>query len=279
MSAKKMLLFPGQGSQFVGMEEAFPDEKQVFECAYDILGYDLKKKIAQSTEEELSQTILSQPAILAVSLAALKSAELDFDYAVAGHSLGEYAALYACGVLDMENAFKAIKLRVGAICNRPPTIPGAMTAVLGLNAEVVEDVCNSIDDVEPVNYNSPQQIVIAGTLEALQSAEEALTAKGAKRAIRLNVSAAFHSKFMTPASEEFGEAAKSLTFGKPNRDFYSNVTGKLLTDFSDMPEYLAKHMRSPVRFTDEINAAKQAGIEEFIEIGPGKTLTGLVKKI
>jgi len=275
MNCKKMLLFPGQGSQYVGIHEVISNN--INECASDILGYDLKKKLTSATEEELANTLLAQPAIFAASLSALESLA-DKDYAAAGHSLGEYAALVACGVLDTENGFKAIKAR-SEIMSR--VRGGGMAAVLGSDADVIEAACLETGGVYAVNYNSPQQTVIAGTLEALSKAEELLKAKGAKRVVRLNVSAAFHSEFMQQASEEFGEFAKGLTYGEFKRDFYSNVTGEKLIPESGllMSEYLAKHMRSPVRFTDELYAAQKAGIDTFIEVGPGKTLTGLITKI
>ncbi|MDR0222976.1 MAG: ACP S-malonyltransferase [Oscillospiraceae bacterium] len=276
MPVKKMLLFPGQGSQYAGMSEEIARSPSVRGCARDILGYDLAETVGKSGEAELSNTLLAQPAVFAASLAALEAfAGAISDYAVAGHSLGEYAALVACGVLDVENGFKAIKARSEIMAK---SSNGGMSAVMGLKAGVIESVCAGINGVWPVNYNSPLQTVIAGTAEALPKAEGILREKGAKRIARLNVSAAFHSELMEDASEEFRAFAETLVFNEPKTDFYSNVTGAKMTDFSDMPSYLAAHMRSPVRFADELYAAKENGIDAFVEAGPGKTLTGLVRK-
>lgn len=270
MERKTAFLFPGQGSQFVGMAIL----AEVTEAASDILGFDLKKAASESTERELADTKLAQPAIYAASLTALAASE-GTPHVVAGHSLGEYAAMTAAGIITAETGFKAVKAR-GEIMSRAKV--GGMAAVTGLPPDVIEEVCAGIDGVSPANYNSPQQTVIAGTEPALEQAEAALLSKGAKRVIRLNVSAAFHTELMGEAAEEFKQFAKTLTFNKPRCGFYSNVTGGFMTDFSDMPDYLAKHMRSPVRFADELRAMEADGIDTFKEVGPGKVLTGFVKK-
>jgi len=223
---------------------------------------------------DIADTRLAQPAIYEASIAALK-AQNQIPDAVAGHSLGEYAAMAAAGIISEEDGLKAVTVR-GEIMSK--VTGGGMAAVIGLPPDVIEQVCADVNGVYPVNYNSPQQTVIAGTDEALKQAEAALLSKGAKRVIRLNVSAAFHTEFMSEAAEEFREFAKTLEFREPRCSFYSNVTGGIMTDFSDMPNYLAVHMRSPVRFTDELRAMRANGIDEFKEIGPGKVLTGLVKK-
>jgi len=272
MELKTAFLFPGQGSQFVGMAVS----PEVAEIGSAILGFDLIKAVTESTEAELAETRLAQPATYAASLTA-SAAEPRPPYALAGHSLGEYAALTAAGVMTAETGFKAVKVR-SELMSRVKG--GGMAAVIGIPPDVIEieEVLADIYGVSAVNYNSPQQTVIAGTDEALKQAEAALLSKGAKRVIRLNVSAAFHTEFMSEAAAEFREFAKTLTFGEPRCKFYSNVTGGLMTDFSDMPGYLALHMRSPVRFTDELRAMQADGINEFKETGPGKVLTGFVKK-
>lgn len=270
---KTALLFSGQGSQYAEMGKDF-HESEIFSLGSEILGFDLVEKINKG---EFDCTTVVQPAVFAVSAAAFhaaKDAGIKFD-AVVGHSLGEYAALYAAGVFNLEDAFKLLKIRSEIMSE---VKGGGMAAVLGLDSKTVEAVCNEINDIEPVNYNSPQQIVIAGSDEALIKAEEVLKTAGAKRVMRLNVAAAFHSEFMRGASIEFLKAVNGFTFKSPEVPFYSNVTGGLLTDFSNMPGYLARHMRSPVRFTDQLFTMENDGFNGFSELGPGKVLSGLVKK-
>lgn len=259
--------------------EKYP-QIDVYERASEILGFDLAKKINESAEEELAKTVYSQPAIMATSLVALEAMKIngvDFS-AVAGHSLGEYAAMVASGILSFEDGFKVIKARAAAMQKAAELNSGAMYAIIGKSAEEIEQVCSEIDGyVVPVNYNSAAQTVIAGETAAAEKAAEKFTEMGAK-AVKLGVSSAFHSKLMQPAAEEFAPAISGITFNKPNVEFYSNLTGGLQTDFEDMPEKLARHIVSPVRFTSELAALQAAGYENFIELGPGKVLTGLVKK-
>lgn len=259
--------------------EKYP-QIDVYERASEILGFDLAKKINESAEEELAKTVYSQPAIMATSLVALEAMKIngvDFS-AVAGHSLGEYAAMVASGILSFEDGFKVIKARAAAMQKAAELNSGAMYAIIGKSAEEIEQVCSEIDGyVVPVNYNSAAQTVIAGETAAAEKAAEKFTEMGAK-AVKLGVSSAFHSKLMQPAAEEFAPAISGITFNKPNVEFYSNLTGGLQTDFEDMPEKLARHIVFPVRFTSELAALQAAGYENFIELGPGKVLTGLVKK-
>lgn len=280
---KTVFLFSGQGSQYPGMGAELAEKfgaKEILECGSDIMGFDLIKKLTDSTPEELSQTRLSQPAIFTASLISLLAARESGieNAAVAGHSLGEYAAMYASGMLSMEDAFKAIKLRSEAMAKAAEATGGAMAAVIGCDNETIDRICGEVSGfVAPANYNSPVQTVIAGETAAVDEAIAKLSELG-KRSVKLAVSAAFHTKLMQPAAEEFKAAVSSFKFGKPNCDYYANLYGKRLEDFSDMPSYLAAHICSPVRFADELEAMSAAGIEAFVELGPNKVLTGLVKK-
>ncbi|MBD5128968.1 MAG: ACP S-malonyltransferase [Ruminococcaceae bacterium] len=280
---KTAFLFSGQGSQYPGMGAELAEKygaKEILECGSDILGYDLLKKLTESTAEELAQTRLSQPAIFTASLIALHAVrENGIDNAaVAGHSLGEYAAMYASGMLSMEDAFRAIKLRSEAMAKAAENSKGAMAAILNADNSLIDEVCASVDGfVAPANYNSPVQTVIAGEVGAVDAAIAKFTELG-KRSVKLAVSAAFHTKLMQPAADEFKAAVSGFAFKAPNCDFYANLYGKKLEDFSDMPSYLAAHICSPVKFVDELNAMNENGIEAFVELGPNKVLTGLVKK-
>ena len=282
--SKNIFLFSGQGSQYVGMAkelcENFEEANKVFDAANAALGYDLKEITFNGPDEELNKTVNSQPAIMACSLCALevmKSKGVTFD-GVAGHSLGEYAAMVASGVLTMEQGFKVIKARAEAMQKAAEVNKGAMCAVIGLPAEEIEKTCRQIDGyVVPVNYNSAVQTVIAGEVDAVDKAIEVFTEQKA-RCMKLNVASAFHSKLMQSAADEFYEKIKDVEFKQPTVEFYSNVLGEKLTDFSDMPTLLAKHIVSPVKFTSELAHMNNAGYENYIELGPNKVLTGLVKK-
>lgn len=277
-------LFSGQGSQYSGMTKDLYEHDNslsvIFDTASEITGRDIKDICFNADESVLGQTVNSQPAIMTASLVCLESAKRKgFEFSgVAGHSLGEYAAMVASGVVTMEDGFRLIKARAEAMDKAAKANKGSMAAVLKLSPEKIEEVCNSIDGyVVPVNYNSPQQTVIAGTVEAVAEATEEFS-KLKARVVPLKVASAFHSELMESASKEFYETAKTITFKKPEIKYYSNVTGAELTDFSDMPSLLAKHIVSPVLFTSEINAMKNDGFTDFYEFGPNKVLTGLVKK-
>ena len=277
-------LFSGQGSQYEGMgkdiAEAMPELIDVYETGSEILGSDLKNICFNAPLEELSRTINSQPAIMATSIVCLKAAQAKgfaFD-GVAGHSLGEYAAMYASGMISLEDAFRLIKARAAAMEEATTSTKGAMAAIMKIAPEEVERVCGEAKEyVTAVNYNSPVQTVIAGTPEGIAEVSEVFAEMKA-RVIPLNVAGAFHSKLMQPAADKFYETAKTIKFSAPNVKYYSNLTGGELTDFSDMATMLAKHIVSPVRFTSELAAMQEAGADRFVEFGPGRTLTGLVKK-
>lgn len=282
--AKNMFLFSGQGSQYVGMAKELCDKysnaKKIFETANEILGYDLSEVTFNGPAEELNKTVNSQPAIMACSLCALeavKSEGVTFD-GVAGHSLGEYAAMVASGMLSLDDGFKVIKARAEAMQKAAEANKGAMCAIIGLSAEEIEKTCEEIDGyVVPVNYNSTVQTVVAGDIDAVDRAISEFTEKKA-RCMKLNVASAFHSKLMQSAADEFYDKIKDVKFNEPKVEFYSNVLGGKLTVFSDMPALLAKHIVSPVKFTSELAQMDEAGYENYIELGPNKVLTGLVKK-
>ena len=277
-------LFSGQGSQYEGMGKDIAESSaqllKVYETGSAILGRDLKEICFSAPLEELSRTVNSQPAIMATSIICLEAAkEKGFTFeGVAGHSLGEYAAMYASGMVTLEDAFRLIKARAEAMEEATQGTKGAMAAVMKIEPEKVEEVCaNAKEYVTAVNYNSPVQTVVAGSPEGIEEVSGIFKEMKA-RVIPLNVAGAFHSKLMQSAADKFYETAKTITFSAPQCRYYSNVTGGELTDFSDMASLLAKHIVSPVRFTSELAAMSEAGADRFVEFGPGRTLTGLVKK-
>lgn len=282
--SKNVFLFSGQGSQYVGMAkelyEKYDCAKSVFDKAQEVLGYDLKKIVFEGPDSELNKTVYSQPAIMATSLCAfeaLKANGVSFS-GVAGHSLGEYAAIVVSQMVTLEDGFRLIKARAETMQKAAEANKGAMCAVIGPSSKEVEDICASISGyVVPVNYNSPVQTVIAGEISAVDAAVEIFTEKKA-RCMRLNVSSAFHSRLMQSAADEFINTAKTVSFSAPKVTFYSNLLGERLTDFSDMPTLLTNHIVSPVRFVSELEAIKRDGFDTFIELGPNKVLTGLVRK-
>lgn len=286
--SKNIILFSGQGSQYSGMAKDFYDNlssaKKVFSAADEALGYSLEEIMFSQDPAELNKTVHSQPAIMACSLCAfeaLKEKGVSPD-GVAGHSLGEYAAMAASGMLSYGDAFRLIKIRAEAMQKAAENSSGSMCAVIGPAPEEIEAACEKTGGyVVPVNYNSPVQTVIAGEDAAVEAACELIKqTSAAKRVkcVKLNVASAFHSKIMQPAADEFYAKSEGFIFEKPVYSFFSNVLGTELTDFSDMRTLLAKHIVSPVKFTSELAAMREQGFDRFIEAGPGKVLTGLVKK-
>lgn len=287
---KTALLFSGQGSQYAGMGKEVFELSPIYsgiilQCGSDILGFDLKDLLFNADIDAYKRTSVAQPAIFAVSLLALSLAKehAGLTYSgVAGHSLGEYAALVVANMLTMEDGFKAVKWRSEAMEKAAEVADGGMIAVIGAEASLIEGICTSItatgDYITPANYNSPVQTVLSGTENAIEKAMEMFKENGVRKVVRLAVAAPFHTKLLSSAAAEFRPKVSLLTFKAPDFDFYSNVTGDKLTDFSDMPDYLCRHICSPVQFVSELNAMKRDGYDCFAEFGPGKVLTGLVKK-
>lgn len=282
---KKAYVFPGQGAQFVGMGKDLydnnPEAKELFEKANDILGFRITDLMFEGTEEDLKQTKVTQPAIFLHSVLLAKSLGDEFKPdMVAGHSLGEFSALVAAGALSFEEGLKLVSKRAHAMQKACELRPSTMAAVLALSDEKVEELCAEVDDVvAPANYNCPGQVVISGTIEGIDAACEKMLANGAKRAMKLKVGGAFHSPLMQPAQEELAEAIADAQFRTPVCPVYQNVDGKPHTDPEEIKANLIKQLTAPVRWTYDVEAMIADGAEEFIELGPGNVLQGLVKKI
>lgn len=284
---KTAFLFSGQGSQYAGMGrelcDNFPQAKAVYDAASEKFGYDVLALSLNGSEEELSKTAVSQPLIFTLSMAAYRVLEANGlkPDAVAGFSLGEVSALTAAGAMSLETGFDVIARRAAAMQTAAESVPGAMFAVLGADAETVEAACAAVSGnagayAVPVNYNCPGQIVIAGTEDTVKAAAKALSDAG-HRVVRLSVNAAFHSKLMEPASEKFFAGVSGVSYGAAGVDFYSNVTGDR-AEVDDIASYLKKQMTSPVRFSTEMESMRRDGIDTFVELGPGKTLCGFIRR-
>ncbi|MDE5791034.1 MAG: ACP S-malonyltransferase [Muribaculaceae bacterium] len=281
----KAYVFPGQGAQFVGMGKDLydnnPEAKELFEKANDILGFRITDLMFNGTEEDLKQTKVTQPAIFLHSVLLAKSLGEDFKPdMVAGHSLGEFSALVAAGALSFEDGLKLVSKRAHAMQKACEAQPSTMAAVLALPDEKVEALCAEVDDVvAPANYNCPGQVVISGTVPGIDAACEKMLAAGAKRALKLKVGGAFHSPLMQPAHDELAAAIETVEFKTPVCPVYQNVDGKPHTDPEEIKANLVKQLTAPVRWTYDVEAMIADGATEFVELGPGSVLQGLVKKI
>jgi [acyl-carrier-protein] S-malonyltransferase len=283
---KKAYIFPGQGAQFVGMGKDLYDQselaKDLFEQANAILGFRITDEMFNGTDEGLKQTNITQPAIFLHSVIAAKVLGADFQPdMVAGHSLGEFSALVANNTLTFKAALKLVHQRALAMQEACALKPSTMAAVLGLEDSKVEEICASITSgiVVPANYNCPGQLVISGDIEAINEACEKLKAAGAKRALVLPVGGAFHSPLMKPAEEKLAVAIEQTLFSQPICAVYQNVTATAVSDPMEIKSNLLKQLTAPVKWTQCVQAMVTDGATNFIELGPGKVLQGLVKKI
>ncbi|ELE5890510.1 ACP S-malonyltransferase [Vibrio fluvialis] len=287
--SKFAIVFPGQGSQAVGMlaelGEQYDVVKQTFAEASDALGYDLWALVQNGPAEDLNQTFRTQPALLASSVAIWRVWQelgLEQPEVLAGHSLGEYSALVCAGVIDFKAAIKLVELRGQLMQAAVPAGTGAMYAIIGLDDAAIAKACEEAaqgDVVSPVNFNSPGQVVIAGQKDAVERAGALCKEAGAKRALPLPVSVPSHCALMKPAAEKLAVALEALTFNTPQIPVINNVDVVAETDPAKIKDALVRQLHSPVRWTEGVEKMAEQGIEKLIEVGPGKVLTGLTKRI
>ena len=281
----KAYIFPGQGAQFPGMGLELYEKsdlaQELFEKANEILGFSITDVMFEGTAEQLKETNVTQPAVFLHSVILAKTLGEDFKpEMVAGHSLGELSSLVAAGVLTFEDGLKLVSKRAHAMQKACELQSSTMAAVLGLEDSVVEEVCSSVDGiVVAANYNCPGQLVISGEVQAVETACDLLKEKGARRALILPVGGAFHSPLMEPAREELAQAIEQTTFSEPLCPVYQNVPASAITDPSVIKENLIKQLIAPVKWTQSIQAMIVDGGSDFVEIGPGKVLQGLMRKI
>lgn len=278
-------IFPGQGAQFTGMGldlyEEFPQAQELFENANEILGFSITDVMFEGTSEELKQTNVTQPAIFLHSVILSKICEANFKPdMVAGHSLGEFSALVANGCLSFEDGLQLVAKRAEAMQKACEVKPGTMAAVLRLDDEVVEKICEETSGiVVAANYNCPGQLVISGEVEAINNACEKLKEAGARRALVLPVGGAFHSSLMEPAREVLALAIEATEFSDPSCAIYQNVNAQAVLDPGQIKQNLIAQLTSPVKWTQSVRNMIKDGATLFTEVGPGKVLQGLVKKI
>jgi [acyl-carrier-protein] S-malonyltransferase len=281
----KAFVFPGQGAQFVGMGkdlyESNPLAKQLFDKADEVLGFKITEIMFNGTADELKQTKVTQPAVFLHSVVTAMCMGDEFKPAmVAGHSLGEFSALVAAGALSFEDGLKLVYARALAMQKCCEAVKGTMAAIIGLPDEKVEEVCAGIDGtVVPANYNCPGQLVISGEIDAVNAACEQLKAAGAKRALPLPVSGAFHSPLMQPAKEELQKAIEATGFSTPKCPVYQNVDAKPHTDAAEIKANLIAQLTGSVRWTASVQNMIADGADDFTECGPGKALQGMIGRI
>jgi len=286
--SKHAYVFPGQGSQFAGMGKNLYDSsdtaKELFEKANDMLGFRISDIMFEGTDEQLKQTAVTQPAVFLHSVIAYKALPNPKPDMVAGHSLGEFSALVANGVLSFEDALRLVSIRASAMQKACELTPSTMAAVLGMEDGKVEAICAGVQQetgevVVPANYNCPGQLVISGSVNGVTVACERLKAAGAKRALMLPVGGAFHSPLMAPAKEELAAAIASVTFNTPVCPVYQNVTATAVMNPEEIKRNLVEQLTGAVRWTQSVQAMIADGATQFTEVGPGKVLQGLINKI